>query len=224
MKIRKHLVFVIVANLLLICFSFAGNLMDKVVSKDFNAVKKLLAAGADVNERDEQSGSTPLIIAASYRGYEDMVKLLLANGADPNIKEKVYGNTALIAGSGISKEMVVVLLEHGADVNIKNFKGTSAFTSAITGILRGRVKTDVAELLLNNGADVNESPTSGTNEGYTRLMMAARNNAPDLVRFLIKHKADLNAKAKDGSTALSMAKKKKNEKIVKLLVDLGAKE
>ena len=224
MKVKYLLFIVIIFSLFLVTFSFAGELMDKVIYKDFDAVKKLLAAGADVNEKDEQYGSTPLMMAASYTGYEDMVKLLLENGADPNLQDKTYGTTALIAGAGISKEMVEMLLDHGADIKIKRFDGTSAFTAAITGILRERVSTDVAELLLKKGADVNEATASGQAEGYTCLMKAARNNAPDLVKFLVKNKADINAKAKDGSTALSLAKKKNDENMVKLLIELGAKE
>jgi ankyrin repeat protein len=45
-----------------------------------------------------------------------------------------------------------------------------------------------------------------------------------LVKFLVKHKADINAKAKDGSTALSLAKKENDQNMVKLLIELGAKE
>lgn len=205
-------------------FSFAGELMTKVINKDFEAVKKLIAEGADVNEKDANYGSTPVMMAASYEGYEDMVKLLLENGADPNIQDKTYGTTALIAAASISKEMVELLLKHGGDIKVKRFDGTGIFTSAVTGILMDRIKTDVLEFLLQKGADVNESVTSGDAAGYTCLMMAARNNAPDLVRFLVKHNADINATAKDGSTALSLAKKEKDENMMKLLLELGAKE
>jgi ankyrin repeat protein len=224
MKVRKLLFIVFILNLIFITFSFAGELMNMFIYKDFDAVKKLLAAGVDVNEKDEQYGSTPLMMAASYTGYEDMVKLLLENGADPNLQDKTYGTTALIAGAGISKEMVELLLEHGADINIKRFDGTGAFTSSISGILSDRVTTEVTEILLIKGADVNEAATSGAAEGYTCLMMAARNKASDLVKFLIKHKANLNAKAKDGATALSLAKKEKDENMIKLLIEIGAKE
>ena len=54
-------------------------------------------------------------------------------------------------------------------------------------------------------------------------MMAARNDKPELVKFLVKEGADVNLKAKDGSTALSLAKKEKDEAMVKLLKKLGAK-
>jgi uncharacterized protein len=224
MKVKFLLSTVFVLNLFYATFCYCGELMTSVIYKDFEAVKKLLASGADVNEKDEQYGSTPVMMAASYEGYEDMVKLLLENGADPNIQDKTYGTTALIAGAGNSKEMLEMLLNHGGDITIKRFDGSGVFTSAVTGILMDRVKTDVLEILLQKGADVNDAVTSGDAAGYTCLMMAARNNAPDLVRFLVKHGADINAKAKDGSTALSLAKKEKDEKMTVLLYELGAKE
>ena len=214
----------LIIGLLVCTFLNANDLMTSVIYKDFETVKKLISEGADVNEKDVTYGSTPLMMAASYEGYEDMVKLLLENGADPNIQDKTYGTTALIAGAGNSKEMLEMLLKYGGDINIKRFDGTGVFTSAVSGILMDRVKTDVLEILLQKGADVNEASTTGDAEGYTCLMMAARNNAPDLVRFLVKNNANINAKAKDGSTALSLAKKEKDEKMVKLLIELGAKE
>jgi ankyrin repeat protein len=54
-------------------------------------------------------------------------------------------------------------------------------------------------------------------------MMAARNNAPDLVTFLIENGADVNAKAKDGQTALSLAQKEDDAAMVALLIKVGAK-
>jgi ankyrin repeat protein len=77
-----------------------------------------------------------------------------------------------------------MLLQHKADPSIKNFDGTTAFTNCITGIQSGRVTTDMTKLFLDMGADVDEFPLSGPAEGYTPLMMAARNEAPDQ-RFTI---------------------------------------
>ena len=99
---------------------------------------------------------------------------------------------------------------------------TTAFTYSIIGVLSERITTDLAKLLLDKGANVDEAPTSGPAEGYTCLMMAARNSRPDLVKFLLDHGANINAKARDGETALRLMTKDNSTEMVTLLKKLGA--
>ena len=202
----------------------AGELFDKVIGNDIASVKKLLAEGADINELTEVGGvgtATPLFIACSY--YDDMAKLLIAKGADVNIKT-AKGDTPLMAACGSGKEEVArLLVSKGADVNAKSNDGNGAFTYSISGILSDRASTGLAEFLLSKGANVDETPDTGPIAGYTCLMMAAGNKKPDLVKFLVKHGANVNARAKDGSTPLSLATKDKDPEMVKLLKSLGAK-
>ena len=116
----------------------------------------------------------------------------------------------------------MLLVSKGAEINVKD--GTGAFTLCISGIMGGGVSTTLAEFLLSKGANVDETETSGPTAGYTILMMAAGNNKLDLVKFLIKNGANVNAKAKDGATPLSMAMKENDAAMIKLLKDSGAKE
>ncbi len=53
-------------------------------------------------------------------------------------------------------------------------------------------------------------------------MMAARNSRPDLVKFLLDHGANINAKAGDGETALRLMTKDNSTEMVTLLKKLGA--
>ena len=48
-------------------------------------VKKLIQAGGDVNEKDEEDDSTPLHLASGY-GHVEVINALLAAGADKTIK------------------------------------------------------------------------------------------------------------------------------------------
>ena len=70
---------------------------------------------------------------------------------------------------------------------------------------------------------MDESATSGGTAGYTCLMMAARNARPDLVRYLVEKGADVNARAGDGNTPLSLATNRDDLEIITLLKELGAK-
>ena len=59
---------------------------------NIEAVKQHLAAGADVNTKND-FGSTPLI-AAAREGHKEIAELLIDNGADVNVKLK-DGRTSL---------------------------------------------------------------------------------------------------------------------------------
>jgi ankyrin repeat protein len=198
-----------------------SELISAIMYQNLEKTKELINKGVNINYQDKTYGSTPLILACQY-GFVDIAKFLIEKGADVNLQAN-NGYTPLIAAAGVSEELTDLLLSKGADINLKLEDGTGALTTSIVGILMDRVTTNVAKNLLDKGADINESSKSGKTEGYTVLMMAARNNKPDLVKFLVKNGADINLMAKDGNTALSLAKKEKDEDMVKLLKKLGAK-
>jgi len=54
--------------------------------------------------------------------------------------------------------------------------------------------------------------------GQTPLHIAAFNDRVDVAKFLLAHKADVNAKAKNGSTPLHLAAAKGNKDVVELLL------
>ncbi len=224
--IMQHLMFLFFALLILtvpknLTAQNADEFMEKVMRNDINAVKELIASGADLNQQNETYGHTPLIIACNY-DYVDLAKLLISEGADINIRGK-DGSTALIAAGSNSQELVEILISKGADIKAKMVDGTGVFTQCINGILMGSVSIQLAEILLLKGADVDESATIGAAEGYTPLMKAARNNKLELVNFLIKNGANVNAKSMDGSTALSLAVEKGHNDIINVLKSNGAK-
>ena len=67
-------------------------LFKAVVNGDHEAVRALLAGGADINARSN-NGITPLTLAA-MKGYLDITKILIDSGADLNVRNKDE-NTAL---------------------------------------------------------------------------------------------------------------------------------
>lgn len=80
--------------------------------------RKLIAAGADVNAKNEH-GTTPLHCAAS-REHADVARLLLEAGAEVNAQAK-YGWTPLhFAAMNGRIETARVLIAAGADPSIRN--------------------------------------------------------------------------------------------------------
>ncbi|WOG28592.1 ankyrin repeat domain-containing protein [Endozoicomonas sp. 8E] len=80
--------------------------------------------------------------------------------------------------------------------------------------------TELAEVLINNGADVNAVMAE---KGVTPLFFAAQNNHTDIVKLLINKGVNVDApQTKDGATPLSIAVQKGCNDSVKLLLNAGA--
>jgi len=90
---------------------------------------------------------------------------------------------------------VKTLLEKGADPNTA---GQSSITPLIAAVVRGH--TELAQLLINSGANVN----GHTTEGVTPLMAAVNSN-PDAISLLLAQGADINATDQGGIGALHAA-------------------
>ena len=107
------------------------------------AVKLLLAHGADVNTRDKDGKSALMKVCMLPKKDEEveMVKLFLDRGADVNAKDNM-GNTALTMASMLDHlEVAKLLLAKGADVNIEG-----------VGYPMPYAKPEMAKLLKEYGA------------------------------------------------------------------------
>jgi len=88
------------------------------------AIRQLIAAGADLDERDP-FGSTPLIVAATF-GHAEVAQALLEAGADLD-QQNNEGATALFTAALFCRtEIVAALLDKGADKSIRNNTGSTA--------------------------------------------------------------------------------------------------
>jgi cytohesin len=162
-----------------------GALLDAVRSDDRAAVERLLKAGADPNER-EQDGATPLSWAAT-RANTAIAALLLKAGANPNLTNELGLSPLAIAIANGAADLAGRLLESGADPNVARENGE---TPLMTAARMGRV--DVMKLLLARGANVNARDKKF---GQTALMWAA--GQPEAVRLLVDKGADLRATTRD---------------------------
>jgi ankyrin repeat protein len=213
-------------------------------------VRILIEAKADVNLTNCYGGSA--LLAASRKGFTEIVRLLIDSGA----KKNNFGPALMTASFNGHTGIVKLLIQAGADVNTRDSEGWSAIDFAAhnlqTNIVKlltaagtvmdptneidslafmqpissldskGRRYTEIVELMLKAGANAN-----ATNEfSDSALMMAFGydDDGIDLVKALLEKGADPNYKGKSGSTALRCARVRDCKGIVKLLKKYGAME
>ena len=199
------------------------SLAEAVYNKNIEKINTLLESSIDINITTKEYPSTVLFIACSFNDFDDIVSFLISKGAKINIKGK-DGKTPLMLAASNSLESTKILLEHGADVKIKADDGMTAFLQCTFGIISKKVTTDVMDLLLKNGANVNDALTGKDTPGWTALMLASINGDYELAKYLIIHGANVNHTSNEGITALSLAKQEKYDNIVMLLKKHGALE
>jgi len=109
-------------------------------------------------------GDTPLHWP-SHNNFAEIVTVLLDAGADIEADEiRWLGGKPLIWASEHAPKSVEVLLKHGANVNTRNIKAGSKFEGVTPLIMNATQKDDcseVTELLLAAGADINAVDTKG---------------------------------------------------------------
>ena len=152
---------------------------------NIEAVKQHLAAGTDVNAKDE-GGDTPLDWATAFRRTE-IADLLRKHGGKTGKELPSLTLWEAVRRGGLQE--VKDFLANGADVNAK--RGGSAGTPLHSAANRGH--KEVAELLIANGADVNEKDEYG----YTPLHQAAWGGHTEVTELLIANGADVNAKSNE---------------------------
>ncbi len=118
---------------------------------NIEAIKQHLAAGTDLNAKDEVAGWTPLNYAV-MSGEKEAVEVLIDNGADVNVKDK-YGSTPLHDASlGKHNEVVELLISKGADVNAKRGDGDTPLDKATML----DINNETADLLRKHGGKTGE--------------------------------------------------------------------
>lgn len=134
------------------------------------------------------SGFTAVQMAVSFR-LRTIVQALLELGHDlelPNIDGTFRSSPLAIAMAANNTSMVKFLLSKGADAS-------AAMTAADEP-----TRLDILRLLLEAGRSLSQRDRSG----QTLLHLAARCLWPEIVEFLLKNKADVNAKDRQGKIAL----------------------
>jgi uncharacterized protein len=188
---------------------------------DLESATLLLDAGASINQVTEYAW-TPLLTAVNNRNYQ-LAKYLLEKGADPNLANKGGWTPLYLATDNRNIE--------GGDYPVP--KGDMDHF-------------DIIKLLLEKGADPNKRIKDNTltrtiftmqwffEDGATAFVRAAQSSDTELMKLLLKYKADPKAATALGDNALTASagigwvegvtyerSAKENFEAMKMLLDLG---
>jgi len=218
-----------------------------VLSPNSSLVDRLIKAGAKINKKGGNKGSTPIILAGLKNNYR-AVEILLKHGADIAIRDN-KDQTIISYGVNLGiTDIVDLVMQHRKlkeiqrsvygellhraiakptnskqlDLALKldkdiNKLDRSRQSPLIVAIQRSRPRA-VEVLLKNKRVDVNIRNKGGR----TALHEAVKKDNPELIRQLIKRKADIDVKSKRGYTPVYLAATKSLDGPGRVLVELGA--
>ncbi|KAL4787866.1 ankyrin repeat-containing domain protein [Aspergillus varians] len=188
------------------------------------AIELLVDAGADI-EHESDDGLTPLLMALTW-GNLGNFEALLEKGADPNHgkdgqDDEPWQRKPLLYCAQFSLvEPMKLLLKHKVEVRYPPEKLSPLSLAVQNG------DVEVAQILLENGADANEMPPQGDHLLLVRAVSvgnAAKSLA--LTKLLQDHGARIDERDNKyamGATALSGAARTSNTEVVKFLIERGA--
>ena len=150
-------------------------LMKAVNHNDAEAVRKLIAQGANVDEL-EPNGDAPLVMAA-YLGHNEIVRLLLEAGADVKAVDPGMKATALHAAAYAGRtEAAKLLVQHHIEIDKQGpYNGYTALHDAIW-----QNNVGVAQVLIDAGANL----TLKSHSGETPLDFAKAKHATQIVAMI----------------------------------------
>ncbi|WP_291675940.1 ankyrin repeat domain-containing protein [Bosea sp. (in: a-proteobacteria)] len=194
-----------------------NGLLEAAGRGDLAAVNRLIAAGADLEQRDGQR-QTPLLLAVAGN-HVAVAKALLAAGASPNAQAANQDTPWLLAGASGRTEIIAAMLPLKPDLTIRNRYGGNALIPACE-----RAHVETAKLLLTSGIDVNHV----NNLGWTCLLeiVILGDGGPrhqQVARLVLDAGADPNLPDKDGVSPLQHARKRGQNEVAKLITAAGGR-
>ncbi|KAI9723916.1 MAG: hypothetical protein M1828_004035 [Chrysothrix sp. TS-e1954] len=196
-----------------------------VASGDGEVVNELLVAGADPQPRTSKSSSLspldlavifnkPLLLAkmmsaspevdisavlhkAATVGKQTIVERLVREGANVHALD-IQRNTALHAAVKRNHVGIVkILVFAGVDLEIHNLQGKTALHEAAC-----QSSVEPVEFLISVGADLGARTDLNS---FNALHLAAENGNCEVIKCLLQHGFDPNARSRRGKTALLLA-------------------
>jgi ankyrin repeat protein len=181
------------------------------------AIRLLLERNSEVNSKDGY-GRTPLSYAARD-GHTEAVRLLLERNSEVDWRDE-NGRTPLSYATNYGHTNAIqLLLERNSEVDSRDNDGQTPLFKSIYG-----EDLESYKILLQSGADIYTKDKRG--QTVLLCLMSKYAEEPpeiELVKWILAQpNFDINCKANDGSTALSLAASMGYKKMGKLLREHGA--
>ncbi|MEI0524802.1 ankyrin repeat domain-containing protein [Brachyspira murdochii] len=181
-------------------------------------VKELLNAGADTDiiYGTKEENEDNILYPAIKRCDLEKVKLLTEHGADINYSNFEYGPVIAYAISQECIDIVKYLVSQGADPAMKYTNGYSysGKSYSLLNAAVGNKNTEIAEYLIEQGADINTQTDSVSD--LPLIFVALRAENIELLKLLIEKGADTSVVDKDGKTIFDLAKEQGYDEIAAL--------
>jgi|TARA_B100002003_G_scaffold82034_1_gene76522 ankyrin repeat protein len=220
----KHILITAFAAVVLVGCGPSMSIQEAAEAGDIEAVKQHLAAGIDVNTRNDYF-ETPLHGATTH-GHKEMVELLIAKGSNVNSKDHkditpLYGPT-----QNGHKEIVELLITKGSDVNAKagfgEYKGQTPLdwaeeTYESDPLETKAAKKNIADLLRKHGGKTGEEMWAEES-----IFGAASTGGIEWVKQHLAARTDVDARDDDGKTPLHLAANHGHKEIAELLIAKGS--
>ncbi|KAL4704109.1 hypothetical protein ACJJTC_016367 [Scirpophaga incertulas] len=168
--------------------------LEHVTHSQIDKITKACAKGFDPNFHCQETGETPLTIAAGLKSPGKVLIALVNGGALLDFRTK-DGSTAMHrAVEKNSLEAMKTLLELGASPNYKDGKGLTPLYLSVTN------KTDplLCETLLHDHATIGATDL----QGWQEVHQACRNGLVQHLDHLLFYGADMNGRNASGNTPL----------------------
>jgi ankyrin repeat protein len=197
--------------------SAASDLIAAAGAGRTEAVKALIARGADLEARDAQ-GRTALLLAVAGN-HVLMAKALLAAGADLDAQAQNRDTPWLLAGAAGRAEIVAAMLPLKPDLTLRNRYGGNALIPACE-----RAHVETVKLLLTSGIDVNHV----NDLGWTCLLeiVILGDGGPrhqEVAKLVLAAGADPNLADRDGATPLAHARARGQAAVARLIEQAGGR-
>lgn len=186
-------------------------LIEAIWSQDGDAIKRLLADGADPNAK-----TTITLVGRDRPAWEWAINarddaataLVLAK-----VKSVDRAEGLLVAAHRNDASLTRTLLDKGMPVDARAIDGATALLVAAAN---GHV--EMLRLLVERGSSVNLADSHGD----TALMAAVRAGSIESIKFLLAAGADVNARDEAGRTALTWAARSRRTDVMDALRARGA--